>query len=195
MRNLRSFLFFVLVGLSATQAIADTTNNTTNGKRNFDVCFSPGQNCDQKLINLINYSKKTLDIAIYSITLPGIVGAIESAANRGVAVRMVVDDMQARGNHSLVQDLIDKKIPLKIGAVSGIMHDKYTLVDGALLETGSFNYTSNATGANAENQIYLQDSRVIAAYQANFEDLWSKGNPSSVLNNHGRGKNSGANQF
>lgn len=143
--------------------------------RNLDICFSPAGNCDQKLISFISSATRTLDIAIYSITHDGIVQAIQDAKSRGVQVRMVVDRSQSNGTHSLVSTLKSAGIPLKIGNVRGIMHNKFTIRDGNMIETGSYNYTSNATNDNAENQIYLDDSNVVSQYVQQFEALYQNG--------------------
>lgn len=140
-----------------------------------DICFSPAGHCDQKLIGLINSSKKTLDVAIYSIDHAGIASAIIEAKNRGVAVRMIVDRGQSKKTQSQVSTLVKSKVPLKIGNVKGIMHNKYSILDGQMLETGSFNYKNNSSNDNAENQIYISDLSVIKIYQENFDKLWTNG--------------------
>ena len=146
-----------------------------SGQVVFDTCFSPAGGCDKKLIQFIDNAKSSLDIAIYSITHSGIAQAIISAKNRGLAVRMVVDRSQSKGKSSLVSNLQSAGIPLKIGNFAGIMHNKFTIVDGEFMETGSYNYTGNATNNNGENQLYLNDSGVIQRYMANFEEIYQNG--------------------
>lgn len=142
---------------------------------NLEVCFSPDESCDTKLIKFIDSSTRTLDIAIYSITHTGISGAITAAHDRGVKVRMVVDRLQAKGRSSQTSALQAAGIEMMIGSFTGIMHNKFTIVDGKMLETGSYNYTANATKNNGENQIYLSDAAVISRYQQNFENMFSNG--------------------
>ena len=143
--------------------------------KNLETCFSPDESCDQRLMALIRSAETSVDVAIYSVTHQGIVDAIVEVQKRGVKVRMVVDRSQSKGTRSLVGDLQDAGVPLKIGTCSGIMHNKFTIVDGEIIETGSFNYTDGATGANAENQLYLTDANPIPRYQANFDRLWARG--------------------
>lgn len=126
---------------------------------------------------MINSAEKTLDIAIFSITHTGITNAITAAKARGVLIRMVVDRGQAGGAKSKTKELIAANIPVKIGKSSGTMHDKYTIVDGVMLQTGSFNYSTSAAIHNTENQIYIADKDAIQRYQDNFEILWSEGKP------------------
>lgn len=143
--------------------------------QNLETCYSPEGRCDQKLIGMINSSKKTLEVAIYSIDHSGIAASIIAAKDRGVVVRMVVDKGQSKKKKSQVGDLLKAKVPLKYGNVKGIMHNKFSIVDGIIMETGSFNYKNNSTNDNAENQIYITDTNVLKSYQTNFDKLWSNG--------------------
>lgn len=55
------------------------------------------------------------------------------------------------------------------------MHNKFMIIDGHSIETGSFNYTQSATYRNAENVIYLRNRPDIAErYTQEFNRLWSE---------------------
>jgi phosphatidylserine/phosphatidylglycerophosphate/cardiolipin synthase-like enzyme len=159
--------------ISAPPAVGEPSN-PIQGNVTLDTCFSPG-NCDQKLIRLIGTATRTLEVAIYSLTHTGISQAIIDAKNRGVQVRLVVDRSQSKGKSSQVDALETAGIDLKIGNFKGIMHDKYTIVDETQMETGSFNYSENATVNNGENQLYLNDASVIKRYEDNFNAMYKDG--------------------
>lgn len=137
------------------------------------TCFSPKRDCAKKLAGFIDQSKATLDIAVYDINEPAIVQAINSAKARGVQVRIAVDKRQSMGPHSKVKELIQAKLAVKYGVQSGIMHNKFVIVDHAEIETGSFNYTNHADKGNHENQLYVSDKSIVDSYQREFEDIWS----------------------
>lgn len=147
------------------------------GTSDFAVCFSPGGGCDVKLTSFATSAKATLDIAIYSLTLPNLAQAIQAKAAAGVKVRIVVDKTEAKAATSLVGALFKAGVPVKFGNVTGLMHNKFMIVDSRMLETGSFNYSTAATSSNAENQIYLDNVDVVKAYQEDFEKLWANGLP------------------
>jgi phosphatidylserine/phosphatidylglycerophosphate/cardiolipin synthase-like enzyme len=149
------------------------------GLETIETCFSPAESCDQKLINFLNTANESMDIAIYSLTHAQITHAIVAAHDRGVLIRVVVDTTQSKSSSSKVPELIKAGIPVKFGPTSsyrGIMHNKYTILDGRLLETGSFNYTANASYNNFENQIYLSDQKTLNRFKESFEALWSASN-------------------
>ncbi len=145
----------------------------TNAPADGETCFSPIEQCDQKLISLIDSAQESLDIAIYDINLDELVHRI-LAQSKKIRVRIIVDKMQAKGSHSLVNTLIKGGANLKYGHQRGIMHNKFTIADGKMIETGSFNYTNHATKANNENQLYIANPSVIKRYQERFEQIWSE---------------------
>jgi len=58
------------------------------------------------------------------------------------------------------------------------MHNKFMVVDGDAVQTGSFNYTTSAATRNAENVLVVQDSPELAkAYQSEFKRLWNEASP------------------
>jgi phosphatidylserine/phosphatidylglycerophosphate/cardiolipin synthase-like enzyme len=54
------------------------------------------------------------------------------------------------------------------------MHDKFIVVDGKVVETGSFNFTSSAENRNAENVLVLHDPQVAARFQPEWSRLWEE---------------------
>eukprot|EP00392_Amoebophrya_sp_AT5.2_P002525 g2530.t1 len=57
---------------------------------------------------------------------------------------------------------------------AGKMHHKFVVVDGKTLVTGSFNWTVGARERNMENVVMVNAIRAVAAYQEEFELLWSE---------------------
>jgi phosphatidylserine/phosphatidylglycerophosphate/cardiolipin synthase-like enzyme len=139
------------------------------------ACFSPQEACDLPIIEIIQSAKKYIDLAVFDLNRDQIVHALLVAATKKVKVRILVDKRQAKGSHSLVPLLLKRKVSIKFGVQRGYMHHKFMIVDGQMLETGSYNYTNHASIANAENQLYLSDPQMIARYQAQFNQLWEKG--------------------
>lgn len=61
----------------------------------------------------------------------------------------------------------------RLNARYAIMHNKFMVVDGDTVQTGSFNYTASANSRNAENALLVQNAPVLAGtYQAEFNRLW-----------------------
>lgn len=173
-----------ILALAATSAFARTTKPPHNGGSNsqsaiLDTCFSPKGDCDAKLVAFLDQATESIDMAIYDLTLPSVATSIQNAQQRGVKVRIVADRKSAATKMSKIKSLQGNGIDIKLwsGLTSdnqGLMHNKFTVVDGRLLETGSYNYSTSATHRNAENQIYINDADTVSKYSADFEDLWSQ---------------------
>ena len=93
------------------------------------------------------------------------------------SVRIVVDRRQSKGDHSLVGVLIRAGVPIRYGKQKSIFHNKFTIIDGKRLETGSFNYTNNASRNNQENQIYLDQTEIVERFKSKFVQIWDEATP------------------
>lgn len=179
--SLTLIISFSALGRSKKNSAFETVQKifskaTVESPKDLEVCFSPGEFCDVKLIKFIDSAKKSLDIAIYDITLDELSHHI-LVQSKKIPVRMVVDKRQAKGPHSLVKTLKKGGINIRYGFQRGIMHNKFTIVDSQAVETGSFNYTNHATRSNNENQIYLWNPSVVERYKRRFEEIWKEALP------------------
>ena len=68
-------------------------------------------------------------------------------------MRFVHDKTQAAGRKDVTQLLQEAGIRVHVqrGTKGGILHDKFLIIDGKYVLTGSFNWTGNATQKNDEN--------------------------------------------
>lgn len=136
-------------------------------------CFSPDGGCDEVVVSLIRKARKSLDIAVFDVTHPQIVHEI-LVASKKVKVRLIVDRRQSKGPHSLVSTFLRSGLEVRSGKQRGIMHHKFVIVDGAELETGSFNFSLGASRRNQENQVYLTDPLIVKKFEDQFEKMWSE---------------------
>ncbi len=136
------------------------------------VYFSPEDSIDQKIVHGITEAKESIDIAIYSFTLPSIATSLTEARQRGVRIRVFFDKTQAAS--SSIDELLDANgIAVRRDTRSGLEHNKFMIIDGKKVFTGSYNFTKNATYRNRENLIEVLDQTVVARYAQEFEKLWS----------------------
>ncbi len=141
-----------------------------------EVCFSPDEPCDIKLVKFVDSATKSIDVAIYDINLDELVHHLLVKSAK-IPVRFVVDRRQSKGSHSAVGLLVRAGAKVRFGHQRGIMHNKFIVVDGRAVETGSFNHTHHAATANSENQVYLFKPSLAGRYQRRFEKLWNEGDP------------------
>ena len=51
---------------------------------------------------------------------------------------------------------------------SGIMHNKFSVIDDNFVATGSFNYSANADTRNEENLVFIQSAEIANQFEKDF---------------------------
>ena len=128
---------------------------------------------DVPLAERIAEVKDTLDIVAFEFDNERLTAAVLDAHARGIQVRIVTDD-----EHGLEEE--DESIPLFVEAGipvvdderAGLMHNKFMILDGEEVWTGSWNYTSNGTYRNNNNALVLRSEGAVSAYSTEFEEMF-----------------------
>lgn len=151
--------------------------------------FSPGVR--DVIIGEIKGAKEDIDIAMYILTDRELSNAIIDASNRGVKVRVVLDELKSMEiTYSKHVYLERKGIDVKLdgshfrrnGNYEGIMHHKFSIIDGKTLITGSYNWTHSAEDLNDENVLIIKDAEdIIKDYEREFIKIWKRSEPIKKL--------------
>ncbi|CUR53405.1 PLD-like domain-containing protein [Serratia symbiotica] len=140
-----------------------------------EVGFSPGKTAKKIILKAIEEAKISIDVAAYSFTSKPIALAIVNAYEHGINVRIIADKKSNSGRYTAITYIANHKVPVRLNDKYSIMHNKFMIIDNNSLETGSFNYTKNATLHNAENVIYLRNKPDITKkYLQEFNRLWDE---------------------
>ena len=135
--------------------------------------------CTRALVlEVINNASKSIDLIGYGFQSQDIVQALVDAQKRGVEVRCVVDHKrnQNKTSKSIIEYARKNNIQVRLNKHYHIQHDKTMIIDGSIVETGSFNFTRSAEFENSENVLIIRDEpAVIAAYQSHFTSRWNLG--------------------
>jgi phosphatidylserine/phosphatidylglycerophosphate/cardiolipin synthase-like enzyme len=140
---------------------------------------------DAVLVNAINSVQSTLDIAAYEFNLASLTQAVLNARQRGVQVRVVTDDEDGLSDEeTTLNQLVNAGIPVVSDERSALMHNKFMILDGTTVWTGSWNYTINDTYRNNNNALVLRSRQVVQNYQAEFNEMFVDGRfgPTSPVN-------------
>ena len=135
--------------------------------------FFPNASNEEKVVSMLRTCKKTLDIAIFSLTLDSIAEAILEAYQRGITVRMIADDECAKNKGSNVKLIASVGVPCKTDNAIYHMHHKFAVLDGSVVIMGSFNWTGQAVKYNQENIFFYEDKNIASQYAQEFERLWN----------------------
>ena len=125
---------------------------------------------DVPLVAAINAAETQVDVAAYSMTLKDVRDALLSADHRGVKVRIVMesDNMDAQ----VPQDLMDAGVKIVGDRLEGLMHNKFVVIDGKEVWTGSMNPTNSSAYQDNNNLIRIDSSELARDYETEFEEMY-----------------------
>ena len=152
------------------------------GARRIEVGFSPEGSAQDLVLRTIGAAKSSIRMSAYMLTSPEVTKALIAAKQSGVDVAVVADHQgnlqggAARaGNHALTL-LARASIPTRTVKAYAIHHDKFMVIDGKAVETGSYNYTAAAARNNSENALVVwNDAELAEQYLAHWQSRWEKG--------------------
>lgn len=147
-----------------------------------------GSPVEAAVVTAIDGAQSSVDAAIYELNSQPITDALIAAHERGVRVRVATD-----GEHGLedpdttMDQLEDVGIPVVSDEFrNDFMHNKFLVIDGSYVWTGSTNLTVNGLYRNNNNAILIRSSRLAQNYQAEFDELFAgefgKTSPGDVPN-------------
>ncbi|WP_374105063.1 phospholipase D family protein [Burkholderia sp. LMG 13014] len=149
-----------------------------------EVGFSPDGDGETLVLRAIGAAHSSIRLAGYTFSSPTIVRALIDARKRGVDVAVVVDyrnnlvESRSGAPRQALNAIAAAGIPTRTISVYPIHHDKYMVVDGLTVETGSFNYTSAAAKRNSENVLVIwNDGPLAGRYIAHWQSRWVQGQP------------------
>ena len=139
-------------------------------EKDYSVCFTPPQQCGDKIVQVIDTAKNSIYVQAYGFTSKKIINALIDAVNRKVEVHIILDRSNFNEkNLNTLKTLSNAGIKVYQDKIAGIAHNKIMIIDGNITITGSFNFTKNADTRNAENIIIITSDSVAAEYYKNWE--------------------------
>ncbi len=157
--------FVILVSLAAT---------SRTQRPDIEVLFSRVDDPQAAIIQALDGAEQTVHIALYYFTDPKLADAVVRARARGVAVYVYLDRSQVTQQYSQARYLTAHKVPVRISSNRAIMHNKFAVIDGATVITGSYNWTKSAYQRNDENLLVIRRSDLAARYKRRFAVFWTR---------------------
>ena len=161
------------------------TNNTQHffqieGK-SVECYFSPSDNTNSHLINLINSADNDFNFGVYTFTRPDIADTIVYKINQGVVTTGIMDQYSLGFNaQTILSPVMGNNLKIYTDP-NYIFHSKYMIVDACdpnsdpAVEVGSHNWTTAAETKNDENVLIIHDDTIanifLQAYKGSFNRL------------------------
>ena len=145
--------------------------------RKIESSFSPNGGVSSTIVAALDEAQRELDIAMYSVSTGSrapIFQALKRATERGVKVSMIFNKART-GARNKQKSLALEGIGVDVRYVTKTMHEKFAIVDRALLLTGSANWSTSADLKHSENMQRIRAPKyVITAFRREFRLLKAK---------------------
>ena len=125
---------------------------------------------DADLAAAIEAARLSVDVAVFELDLWSVRDALIAAHRRGVTVRLVTDSDNIEGKE--IQDLKDAGIEVLGDRRESLMHNKFAIIDGREIWTGSMNFTINDAYKNNNNLLRMRSSKLADDYTNEFEEMF-----------------------
>jgi len=161
--------------LPLQQRVAELEGAVIDGELSvLDLRFSPRGGAASQVSYWISRANRSVHVLIFSFTLDDIGDALLDAHGRGIDVRVVFEKGQV-SRYSEYFRLAAAGVPVRNDTNPDHMHNKVAIVDGHIVLTGSFNWSASAEDDNNENLIVIRSAELAAAYESEFQRIWSTG--------------------
>ncbi|MBU2599321.1 hypothetical protein KJ849_01910 [bacterium] len=113
-------------------------------------------------------------VAMYNFSQKDILGALNTAANRGVDIKIIFDQDCKSWNPGPLG--LNKNVKWGLEkSDSDEMHHKFAIFNGECIWTGGANWTGSGTSTNDDNAMLIYDPTLVANYQSEFFEMWGGG--------------------
>lgn len=159
-------LIVVLLGLILLLGNANYAVNDTS----YEACFTPAENCRQKIIDMILNAKESILVQAYYFTDFSIAEALVKAKKREVQVKIILDKGQIDDKNRIIPYLRKNQLEVYIDHQPAIAHSKVIIIDNEVVIGGSYNYTDSAATRNAENVTIIKNREFAKKFVINWQN-------------------------
>lgn len=135
--------------------------------------FTPPADAAAAVVDVIDQSQSEVLVQAYGFTHNGIAQALIRAHQRGVKVRVLLDQKSETSNRYVIEQMVNNDLVWRLDGKHAIAHNKVIVVDSSIVITGSFNFTNSAQTRNAENLLVLKSLELADSYKQNWEQHWA----------------------
>jgi cardiolipin synthase A/B len=135
-------------------------------------------NAGRRILSLIASARDSVDVEAMYVIDPGVIEALLAARRRGVAVRVLLNDLaRALGDEAAGQTLASGGVEVR-RAAGFFVHSKMLIVDGERLFAGSENFSRNSLYNNREVGVVMSRDEIdLGRVRATFEHDWARSSP------------------
>ncbi|MEM5825581.1 MAG: phospholipase D-like domain-containing protein, partial [Thermofilaceae archaeon] len=160
-----------------------------SGQARFTVELLPNKAYFERVSDLIRRAEKSVYVAMFVMKYDpresperdpanALIELLVDARNRGLDVRVVVDDTTRQSYPETIEYLKSKGVPVRLDPKAGVTtHAKIVVVDGRCSVIGSHNWTEAALSSNNELSVLVCSEELASEVEGYFMELWGQGRP------------------
>jgi len=162
MKKILAILLIVLVSGCTTP-----TGQVSKGPKiiredgKIELYFCPQDGCKEKLVEFLRSAEHSIHCALFDVDLP----EVKDELKRGIDVKLVTDVKNVDES---------KELNPIVNPGYQLMHNKFCVVDGKKIFTGSFNPTERGNFYNNNNMLIIESEHLAKNYEDEFEELFSE---------------------
>lgn len=184
-------LTVLLIILVISKSLTFASGQFTASDPSIKVHFGPiqkgkvGSSLVDKFIKFLGRAETTIDGAFYEIRDDLVVDAFIAAHKRGVRVRILLDsdyfflrdhstlEIDYGDNNPFAKRLIEAGIDVREDEKrSGLMHNKFCVIDQKLVWNGSYNLTTTGTQRNENNALEFRSIKLARIFLREFNEMF-----------------------
>lgn len=138
-------------------------NNIVQDNAEIQVYFCPRDDCENAVLSFLEEAEETIHCALYELDYESINEKMVELEEEGLEVQIVLDN-------SYLEDFNESFVRTDGW---GQQHNKFCIIDGEKIFTGSMNPTTNGITKN-NNNLLIVNSQVLASnYEDEFQEMWT----------------------
>ncbi len=172
-------LFFLVALLASLALFVPLERPEATVKADVAVMFTPEDRATEAIASVIDEARAEVLVGMFTFTNRDLARALIRAHERGVVVKVLIDEGQADMRYSKAGDLREAGVAIvevELGQTGDNQdiryHNKFAVIDRKLVVTGSFNWTQQADLENYENLLLLRSEKLAETFQEKFDEHW-----------------------
>lgn len=130
---------------------------TVTDSGQINAYFCPEYNCSDIIVQKINDAQKTVYCAFYELELANVIHALQQS---NADIRLITDNQHPTD------------FPFaKTDNRTGLMHNKFCVIDGKTVISGSYNPTYSGLD-NENNLVIIESEKLAQNYDDEFQEMW-----------------------
>lgn len=174
------FFYSPQLRLSGLTSTATNLDSYVSDSGELRLYFCPSEDCETALVESLDTAQQSIHCALFEIDLPSVQQKLlEKAQGQDDGKNWVEEDVRENEKGKIDVRIITDNDYLEqfnysfVKADSfGLMHNKFCVVDGKMVSTGSMNPTDNDAHKNNNNFLIINSLVLSNNYEDEFQELW-----------------------